>query len=167
MRKIWIAFLMMAPCLFAQAGDQNCQEVSGATLTNFLNEKGFVSINGGTPVQFYATSLGTATGDLRGAVGVYILSQLASGQPVRVHHHWVTENGDTIFLADATAPTFSIDSTTVSATVNYKVNIIGGTGRFAGATGYIVSFGGVDLGDPNNPRSILRYQGEICFKKSE
>ena len=51
MRKIWIAFLMMAPCLFAQAGDQNCQEVSGATLTNFLNEKGFVSINGGTPVQ--------------------------------------------------------------------------------------------------------------------
>jgi hypothetical protein len=36
MRKFWIAFLMMAACLFAQGGEKNCKEVGGAVLTNFL-----------------------------------------------------------------------------------------------------------------------------------
>jgi len=36
MRKIWIAFLMMALCLFAQGSEKNCKEVGGAVLTNFL-----------------------------------------------------------------------------------------------------------------------------------
>jgi hypothetical protein len=169
MRKIWIALLMIAPCLFAQGGEKNCQEVSGAILTNFLlNETGTIAINNGTPAKFYATTLGTVTGDLRGAVGVYVLSPLLPGQPVQVHHHWVTEAGDTIFLADASAPTYAINGINdVSATVNYTVKILGGTGRFADATGYLVSFGAVDFSDPAHPRSILRYQGEICFAHPE
>jgi hypothetical protein len=118
-------------------------------------------------VNFYATTLGTVTGDLRGAIGVYALSQLTPGQPVQVHHHWVTEAGDTIFLQDASAPGFPIPNTAVIATVNYVVNIIGGTGRFARASGSIVFFGGVDLSDPANPRSILRYRGNISFGQQD
>jgi hypothetical protein len=78
MRKIWIALLIFAPWVFAQTG--NCKEVSGAILTNFLrDETGTIVING-TPVNFYATTLGTVTGDLRGAIGVYALSPLTPGQ---------------------------------------------------------------------------------------
>ena len=29
MRKIWIALLVMAPCLFAHGDQKNCKEVSG------------------------------------------------------------------------------------------------------------------------------------------
>src|SRR5260221_10974522 len=61
MRKIWIAFLMMVPCLFAQGSEKNYKEVGGAVLTNFLP----------TPEQgTKGTTLGTATGDLRGGLGV-------------------------------------------------------------------------------------------------
>jgi hypothetical protein len=120
-------------------------------LTNFLDEKGTIALNNGTPVNFYATTLGTVTGDLRGAIGVYALSQVTPGQPVKVRHHWVTEAGDTIFLQDASAPTFPIPNTAVIATVNYVDNIVGGTGRFARASGSILFFGGVDLSDPANP----------------
>lgn len=44
----------------------------------------------------YATTLGPVTGDLRGAIGVYLLS-MPGEVPLHVHHHWVTEAGDTIF----------------------------------------------------------------------
>jgi hypothetical protein len=43
---------------------------------------------------------------------------------------------------------------------SYTVNIIGGTGRFAGATGQL-SFSGVL--DTNQGKVILRYQGAIKF----
>jgi hypothetical protein len=122
-----IALFLMVPCLFAQSQDKNCLRVSGATLTNFLlNETGTIALDNGTPVKFYATTLGTVTRDLKGAVEVYVLSPLVPRQPVRVHHHWVTEDGDTIFVADATAPTYALND--ASATVNYTVQIIGGTG---------------------------------------
>ena len=100
MRKIWIAFLMMAACLFAQGGEKNCKEVGGAVLTNFLP----------TPEQgTKGTTLGTATGDLRGGLGVDALSinPGPNGTTVyHVQHHWVTETGDTIFLKDAELTTF-------------------------------------------------------------
>ena len=63
MRKIWIAFLMIAPCLFAQGGEKNGQEVSGGVVTNILSEKG--TVNG---KDFIFTTLGTVTGDLKGAL---------------------------------------------------------------------------------------------------
>ena len=60
MRKIWIAFLMMVACLFAQGSEKNCKEVGRAVLTNFLP----------TPEQgTKGTTLGTATGDLRVVLG--------------------------------------------------------------------------------------------------
>jgi hypothetical protein len=44
----------------------------------------------------------------------------------------------------------------------YTVNIIGGTGRFAGATGQLSITGVLDT---NQGKVVLRYQGTICFKE--
>ena len=106
MRKIWIALLVIAPCLFANGDEANCKEVSGGIVTNTLDENGTVNSQ-----RFVATTLGTVTGDLRGAIGVYFLSITGEGTPTvvaKVHHHWVTEAGDTIFLENATATTFQV-----------------------------------------------------------
>ena len=68
MRKIWIALLLIAPCLLAYGSNNNCDEVSGGIVTNVLNESG--TVNG---MSFVATSHGTATGDLAGGLGAYLL----------------------------------------------------------------------------------------------
>ena len=163
MRKIWIAFLMMAPCLFAQGDEHNCRKVSGGIVTNFLNESGTVS---GT--SFANETLGTATGDLKGGLGVYVLSLQPGPNGTTIfhnHHHWVTEAGDTIFLADAYATAYpSVVPGLFAATYPNGVNITGGTGRFAGATGNIASWGAVDL---NTGQIVLRYEGTICFARPE
>jgi hypothetical protein len=151
MPRIWIAFLMMVPCLFVQGHENNCQEVGGAILTNFL-----------TPT----TTLGTATGDLKGGIGVDELST-SSGQNgsqiIQTQPHWVTESGDTIFLAPSAVTVFppSVDGLSVASYIK-GVTITGGTGRFDGAHGTLAVFGAVDL---NQHQIILRYQGIVCFAK--
>ena len=62
MRKIWIALLVMVPCLFAHGDQKNCKEVSGGIVTNFLTESG--TVNSGRN-NMYLQLLGTATGDLK------------------------------------------------------------------------------------------------------
>jgi len=157
MRKIWITLLALAPCLFAQGGEKNCQEVGGGILTNFLS----------TPAVG-ASTLGTATGDLRGGLGVVILS-IKSGQNgstvFHVQHHWVTERGDTIFLqeADVTAFPTPIPGLFAASYID-GIKVLGGTGRFVGATGNIKVFGAVDL---KQDQLTLRYQGQICFAQPE
>ena len=163
MRKIWIILLLTLPCLFAYGDENNCKEVSGGIVTNFLAESGTVNGN-----KFIFTTLGTATGDLAGGIGVYIFSFTPSGTSAvaNVHHHWVTEAGDTINLADATANAYQVDSYTGVYAVgggSYTANIIpGGTGRFANATGQL-SFSGVL--DQNQGTVVLRYLGWICFHR--
>ena len=144
MPKIWIAFLMMVPCLFVQGGENNCQEVGGAVLTNFLS----------TPA-LGANSLGTATGELRGGLGVTILTVTPPNPGP----------GDTIFLdpADLTAFPTTINGLFAASYIN-GVTITGGTGRFAGAHGTLTVFGAVDLSQDFG-HIILRYQGNICFAK--
>jgi hypothetical protein len=169
MRKIWIALLVMVPCLFARGDEKNCREVSGGIVTNVLNESGTVTLPGESK-GFVATTLGTVTGDLRGAIGVYFLSITGVGTPkvvATVHHHWVTEAGDTIFLENATANAFQVGTLANVYGVgddSYTINIIGGTGRFAGATGTISTTGVLDI---NQGKVVLRYQGEICFEQPE
>lgn len=159
MGKIWIAFLMMTTCLFAQDNETDGRQVSGGIVTNFLNESGMV--NGS---HFQTETLGTATGDLKGALGVYVLNlQQANGVLMfHNHHHWVTEAGDTIFLADADAIGYPVPGNPgLFAGVYPKgVDIVGGTGRFAGAHGNIASWGAVDQ---NTGQIVLRYQGTIFF----
>jgi hypothetical protein len=161
MRCLWLAVLMVTSSLVAYSDENNCREVSGGIVTNFLNESGTVS---GT--SFVNETLGTATGDLKGGLGVYVLSlqQGPNGTTIfHNHHHWVTEAGDTIFLADAYATAYPTSVPGFFAAIYPKgVDITGGTGRFAGATGNIASWGAVDQ---NTGQIVLRYQGTICFAR--
>ena len=164
MRKLCLALVLMAPCLFAY-GD--CKEISGSFITNLLGESGTVTINGKT-LSFINETLGSATGDLAGAPGIYIL-KIGPGPngstQATVHHHWVTTAGDTLFLSEATGTFYQIGSfagVLAVADNDYVVPILGGTGRFAGATGQIITIGVLDT---VNGVAVGRYHGTICFNQ--
>ena len=128
---------------------RHCTHVGGAIITNF----GAVDAN---------TTLGPVTGDLRGAVAATLLTPPQPGPNgtvlFNVQHHWVTESGDNIYFDHAVATTVPLSQTRF-AIVSYPVHIIGGTGRFAGATGDLTSFGEADL----QAGTALRYSGRVCF----
>jgi len=149
MRKTLLAFVMIGPCLFAEGG-ANCKDVGGTILTNFVDQ---------------STTFGSATGDLRGGLGVSVLnvSPGANGTTVfRNHHHWVTEAGDTIFFADADAAAYPMPISGLFGVSYLKgIQVTGGTGRFAGASGTVAAFGAVNL---SQGQIILRYQGQVCFQ---
>jgi hypothetical protein len=113
------------------------------------------------------TTLGTATGDLRGAVSASLLGapQAGPGGSVVFHvqHHWVTETGDTLTIDPAIATTAAL-SQTLFAVVTYPLHISGGTGRFSGATGDITSIGEVDL---SKNATVFRYTGRVCFEERD
>ncbi len=110
MRKSWIALLVMVPCLFAYADENKCKQVSGGILTNFLTESGTVNFPNESGKLFKFATLGTATGDLAGGIGVYIFSFTPAGSTAvasAMHHHWVIYAGDNHKnLADATAKAY-------------------------------------------------------------
>lgn len=121
-------------------------------MTNFINSN---------------TTLGTATGDLQGAVGA---SLLGSPQPgpggtvvFHVQHHWVTDAGETLTMDPAIATTQPL-SQTLFAVVTYPLHVSGGTGRFAGATGDITNIGEVDL---SKNATVFRYTGQVCFAERD
>lgn len=129
--------------------DKDCQHVGGVISTNFLDP---------------STTFGTATGDLGGAVGVSILSLRQNGDGTLTfhnQHHWVTISGDTVFIADEEATGFPTGIQGFFAVSYGKgVSVIGGTGRFADATGRLLAFGAVDTG---KGQVVLRYEGQVCF----
>jgi hypothetical protein len=143
---------------FAQSNnaEPHCVKVSGAFVTNFI-----------APDQ----TAGTATGDLKGALGVKVLGvvsgAIGNGKPVtlKVQHFWVTETGDTLFVEEAEATAYPGTSPSqpllYSAVYEKGVKIIGGTGKFDGATGLLKAWGAVDLGAGE---VAGRYSGTICFK---
>jgi hypothetical protein len=143
--------LPASPVAYAQASssEPHCRPIGGTVMTNF----GAIDQN---------TTMGTATGDLRGAVSGSILGapQPGAGNTLVFHvqHHWVTESGDTLFLDPATATTVPL-SQTLFAIVTYPVHLTGGTGKFAGATGNIDAIGEVDL----VKGTVFRYSGQVCF----
>jgi hypothetical protein len=136
----------------AAAQSRHCTPVGGMLMTNL----GAVDP---------ATTMGVATGDLKGAVGATILSKEGTGEGtgstliLHVQHHWVTESGDTLFFAPATATTTQVGPD-LYAMVTYPVHLNGGTGKFAGATGDITNIGEADLG---TNRVVTRYIGQICY----
>jgi hypothetical protein len=111
------------------------------------------------PLGAGGTTLGTVTGDLRGAVAATILNVSPDGTVFTVHHHIVTEAGDIVTAADAHATVTPVAPGLV-AIVSYPVQIIGGTGKFAGATGNFNNIGEVDLA---GGKLVLRYTGQVCF----
>ena len=133
-----------------------CTPVGGTVMTNF----GVISPT---------STLGTATGDLAGAVSASLLGppEAGAGNTVIFHvqHDFVTETGDTIFVDPATATSVPIGSG-LFAVVSYPVHINGGTGKFAGATGDFTNIGEVLL--PHAPdtaggTTVFRYSGQVCF----
>ncbi|MDQ3258015.1 MAG: hypothetical protein M3R15_29715 [Acidobacteriota bacterium] len=127
-----------------------CVPVSGSMSTNFISQD---------------TTLGTVTGDLRGAISATLL-EFTPGENGRFigriqHQGLVTESGDKIFQAEAL-----IDLTPVSEGVFYglyrPIAIVGGTGKFDGITGTMTPYGVLDT---NRGEVILRYRGEICAAK--
>lgn len=143
---------------FAQSdnAEPHCVKVGGAFSTNFI-----------APDQ----TAGTATGDLKGALGVKVLGvvsgSVGNGKPValKVQHFWVTETGDTLFTQDAEVTAYP--STSPSQPLLYSfvyeqgVKLIGGTGKYDGATGLVKAWGGIDL---TAGQVTGRYAGCVCFK---
>jgi len=111
-----------------------------------------------------ATTMGVATGDLKGAVGATILSTEVNGNTLTFHvqHHWVTESGDTLTFDPATATT-TLVAPGLYAVVSYPTHLSGGTGKYAKASGDFTSIGEADL---NAGQIVLRYTGKICWAGS-
>jgi hypothetical protein len=132
-----------------EATESHCVLVGGTIMTNF----GAIDQN---------TTMGTATGDLRGAVSGTILGapQPGTGNTLVFHvqHHWVTESGDTLSFDPATATTIPL-SQTLFAIVTYPLHLTGGTGKFVGAKGDLNAIGEVDL----VKGTVFRYSGQVCF----
>ena len=153
-----LAFSAAVSCVVASsalADAGHCRHVGGGILTNFLDQ---TTCGGPTGL----CSDGTATGDLKGAIGVNVL--VVTGNVYHVHHHLVTETGDTVFWQDADLTTFpTSDSGRVLADYLNGVNITGGTGGFENAHGTLESvFGAIDL---NKGELTLRYEGTVCFER--
>jgi len=133
----------------SQQSAPHCAPVGGTVMTNF----GAIDQN---------TTMGTATGDLRGAVSGTLLGapQQGAGNTLVFHvqHHWVTESGDTLSFDPATATTVPL-SQTLFAVVTYPLHLTGGTGKFVGATGDLNTIGEVDL----VKGTVFRYSGQVCF----
>ena len=145
----------LATALLFQLGHTalgDCVHVGGGVVTNV----GVISSD---------RTLGTATGGLKGAVGVQILGQSAgpNGTTVfSVHHYWVTDEGDTILVEPAKLTALPV-APGLFAVVTYPVSISGGTGKFRGATGRLTAIGEADF---NTGRIGLRYSGQVCFAGS-
>ena len=124
-----------------------CTRVSGGAMTNFISED---------------TTLGTATGDFKGAVSARIL-QITPGANGKVffevQHTFVTEAGDTIRIDVSTAEGTPIGNGGIYHVGFQPQHIVGGTGRFNGASGHIISRGSVDL---TTGETVFRYVGEVC-----
>lgn len=133
-------------------GDPHCKSVGGSIMTNL-----------GAIDQ--ATTMGTATGDLRGAVGAKILS--TDGVNFSIQHHWVTEAGDTIFFSPVTEVATPLNPAGVGIlglSLPQPIQVTGGTGRFDGATGSIAAFGALDFA---HGQTVFRYSGQVCFQDQD
>ncbi len=133
-------------------GEGRCVPVGGTIMTNL-----------GAIDQL--TTMGTATGDLRGAVGAKILN--SDGVNFLIEHHWVTEAGDTIFfnpVTEVATPLNPTDLHIFGLTLPQPIEVTGGTGRFDGATGSIAAFGALDFG---HGQTVFRYNGQVCFQEHD
>ena len=152
------AVLGLAPNGAFAESDPHCVPIGGTILTNLA-------------VIDASTTLGTATGDLKGAVAARVVG-VSSGPGgttlLSVQHHFVTESGDTINVAVATATVVQV-APGLLAVVSYPVKITGGTGKFSGATGSLKNIGEIYL--PNAPNfdggeTVFRYSGRMCLASS-
>jgi len=141
--------LLVATFAASAFAAKTCSAVGGVILTNL---GGFGSIDGSP------TTLGVATGDLKGALGVQIVSASPDFTTIKVQHHWVTENGETLSVDPATAHGTFVAPALLAIT-DYKIHLSGGTGSFANATGNMSAIGEIDFSTGD---AVLRYSGNVC-----
>jgi hypothetical protein len=116
------------------------------------------------------TTMGYATGDLKGAVGATILNIEAQNNGATliftVQHHWVTESGHTLAIdpAKPTVEQVGGPQSTRYGVVSYPVHLRGGTGRFAGATGDFNNIGEANL---VTGQLVFRSSGTVCFTQKD
>lgn len=132
------------------AANPHCSDVGGAILTNV---GGFGQIDGSP------TTMGIATGDLKGAIGVQITNASPDFTTIAVQHHWVTENGETLNIDRATLVGVFVGQGLLGVK-EYKAHLSGGTGRFANATGDMSFIGEIDF---STGHVVLRYTGNVCL----
>src|ERR1700745_4133674 len=149
MKKIEITVAVaIALLLFtAPTWASECETVGGMLMTNIGAIEG-------------VTNLGPVSGDLQGSIAATIKGQDSDGNFL-VQHYWVTTAGETIVLKQAVLkPVATIDPTVVAVLWgNYSSDILGGTGKFAHATGRIEYFG---IADFRQSTLVLRYRGKVC-----
>jgi hypothetical protein len=128
----------------AQDSATDCETVGGTFLINFVDP---------------TTGLAVLSGDLTGAVRGVILDQTmneANIMSLSLEHVIVTETGDMLMTTDE-ATLMPVDEGVFF--MQQTQTIVGGTGRYAEATGTLTEFGAVDMG---TGQGVLRYTGEIC-----
>ena len=142
----FIAIVVIALLTTAPAWGE-CEVVGGMLMTNVGAIEG-------------VTNLGPVTGDLQGSVAATIKGQDGKGNFL-VQHYWVTSSGETIVLKEAVLTPVATSDPNVVAVLwgNYSSDILGGTGKFANATGRIHYFG---IADFREMTLVLRYRGRIC-----
>ncbi|HEY6764684.1 MAG TPA: hypothetical protein VI386_07925 [Candidatus Sulfotelmatobacter sp.] len=149
MKRIgFISAVVVALQLTAPAWAKECQAVGGMLMTNI----GAIED---------VTNLGPATGDLQGSIAATIKGQDAQGDYL-VQHYWVNTAGETILLRQAILKPVATNDPNVVAVLwgNYSSDILGGTGKFANATGRIDYFG---IADFKERTLVLRYRGKVCY----
>ena len=99
---------------------------------------------------------GPGNGRPEGAVAVAVLG--VNGNVYHISKQLVTDTGDTVGFADTDLTTYPTSVSGLAA-AKETIKIIGGTGRFDGATGTLSFFGAIDGGEVT-----LRYDGTVCFK---
>jgi hypothetical protein len=150
---VLLVVLATVASLSAWADNPHCEKVGGVLMTN-INAIALPTADNGT-------NLGPVFGDLAGSVAATILGSDGKGG-FFVQHYWVTNSGDTIKfgVADLT-PTPAGDSNVAVPWGSYRSMILGGTGKFEGATGFLDYFGMADFGSRN---LVLRYRGQVCYQ---
>jgi hypothetical protein len=149
----FIATLLLAATAIGQnsATGSKCQPIGGFISTN---------VGGFGP----NTTMGTAVGDLAGAVGVEILNITTGANglvDVSVQHHWVTTTGDTLMIDKANLYGVYV-APGLLAIVKYKVHIAGGTGQYQNTSGDINVIGEADF---NASHTALQFTGQLCHEK--
>jgi hypothetical protein len=124
----------------------HCRQVGGSVITNFTDIDATHTI-----------ATGPVFGDLKGAVAVEVLS--INGNTYHISKNMVTDTGDTLAFFDTDFITYPTATTGLFGAVE-TIDVKGGTGRFAGAEGFLSFFGAIDGG-----QVTLRYAGTLCFPK--
>jgi hypothetical protein len=157
--KLLLSEILMLLTLATMSHAQNsnakphCKPIGGTVMTDLA-------------VVDQSTTLGIVAGDLKGSVAATILnvSEGADGTVIfAVQHHFVTESGDVILTKQATAIT-RVVVPGLYAVLSYPVQITGGTGKYAGATGEFDNIGAADL---NTGRTVFPYSAHVCFGAPE